>query len=231
MIYLVEDLIMYDEVEGKNLAELSKNLNLMAKRLKWRLPDDLAPVSPTFAQMHGYKVGTSIAQYEPFSLVLGDGQVLTALVKNKKQKTKKPKLTIALVVKEWFLNRRRITEYVYFKDGETGQNRGVDDSTVAKNLSSLIIKTHDKFIKGKHVENAREVKKRIKAIVIDTSNPLKDYSNVFEALNRIEESLKDVTLEKLEGIKDDVVLVEENESEEVINNSTYSRVIGLLEAI
>lgn len=231
MIYLIENLLVYDEVEGKNLEGLSKSLNLVAKRVKSRLPSEIAEGTGVFAQMHGYKIGTSVAQYEPFSLVLGDGQVLTALCQNRKQKTKKPKLSITIVVKEWFLNRRRVTEYIYTKEGGTGQNRGVDDSEVAKNIANLVIKTHDRFLNGTHVENANEVKKRIKKIEIDTSVYIKDYNHIFKALDKIEVALKTPTIESLQSIKDDIDLVEENEVLEVTNNPTYIRVIGMLEAI
>jgi hypothetical protein len=224
-------LLDLDAVEGKNINSIAVNLNKIGKRVMARLPDELkAPAN--FTQFHKAKIGTSVAEYEPFSLVFGDGQVLTALVKNKnKVKTKKPNLNRALVVEEWFLNRKRVTQYIYKKEGRTGQNRGVSDAETAKNIAELIIKTHERFVKGKHLDNPVSLKKQIRAIVIDTSRTVEPDIDLKPILKKIVNFLNgNYTVKEFEGIRGDIEIIEENE-ERAKDIALYHEAIALLEAI
>lgn len=237
MIFLDISTILFDfdAVEGKNINSIAVNLNKVAKRTMARLPDELkAPAN--FTQFHKAKIGTSVAEYEPFSLVFGDGQVLTALVQNKtkgrtKTKTKKPNLKRALVVKEWFLNRKKVTQYIYKRDGETGQNRGVSDAETAKNIAELVIKTHERFVKGKHLENPVSLRKQIKAIIIDVSKVVEPDVDLNPILEKLATFLKGTyTIEEFEGIRGDIEMIEESE-ERAKDIALYDEVIALLEAI
>jgi len=233
MVFLDISTILFDfdAVEGKNIDSIAINLNKIAKRVMARLPDELkAPAN--FTQFHKAKIGTSVAEYEPFSLIFGDGQTLTALVQNKnKSKTKKPNLKRALVVKEWFLNRKKVTQYIYKRDGETGQNRGVSDAETAKNIAELVIKTHERFVKGKHLENPVSLKKQIKAIIIDVSKVVEPDVDLNPILEKLATFLKGTyTIEEFEGIRGDIEMIEENE-ERAKDIALYDEVIALLEAI
>jgi hypothetical protein len=223
-------LMEYDEVRGKNIQAIGVNLTIVAKRIMNRLPIDMK-ASPLFLQLHGFKVGTSISTFEPFTLEFGDGQLLTALIENVRITSKKPDLKKALRVREWFLNRRRVTELVYMEEGKKGQNRGVSDAETAKNIAELIIKTHDRFIKGNKVESATVVKKRIRAIDIDVSNIIQAEKTYAEELGIILEAVRKGGYSDLVGIEKEVDIIEANETETVINSESYKEIIKGLETL
>jgi len=184
--FFIESNTTLDEIyEGDSVRALRMMLNnRIAKKLVKKLSDDIEVEYALFAPkddelVRGITKGKK-ALYLPFLLVFKDGQVLQAYGKNKVNKSNKKTINYSKEthITNWYLNGVEVTKAIGYTEEQS-------DSELITKLSSLINRTHEKFIKKD--KDVKDFEKEKKLLLDEINKIIKEYNDGLSNSKRIKE--------------------------------------------